>query len=403
MRYPLKKERQYLFSPAAMISLKLDISGLIDAGTLRRAIKDALNANEFMRTHIVVSGEGDAYFETLDAPCCPIEITDVGWRQALNESERRPFDLAEGELARFYIITGTPMRLLICAHRLVGDGCALVRLAGDIMTALGGSRVVQRPIALCNPDDLPGALPMGVKLNARVMNLRWQFAKRTFDFRDLKRLSDMYPVRDAMLLRRTVSCTLNTSRDLCAISAAALMGLPGGAESGVTVISSGDIARMGDYASELVLGRAYDAAKDARANAPALRGELDSLCADPNSLNYNAKYLNALAPTLIDASYFSAYDEYGDPIARRLAQMRGLSGRAQKVELHVLPCAPLAADFGGCSVDDCTFIPPLSPGARRAVGAARLGTRVTLTLRAPDMKNQQAENEALDAVAAALA
>ena len=152
MRYSLQKERQYLFSPAAMISLKLDISGTSDAAEVRRAIKDALKANELMNTHIVISADGEAYFETMDEPCCPIEVTDCEWRQALENSERRPFDLAEGELARFYIVRGAPMRLLICAHRLIGDGGTLIRLAGDIMAALSGAHVSQRPIALCKPD-----------------------------------------------------------------------------------------------------------------------------------------------------------------------------------------------------------------------------------------------------------
>ena len=54
-------------------------------------------------------------------------------------------------------------------------------------------------------------------------------------------------------------------------------------------------------------------------------------------------------------------------------------------------------------MDDCTLIPPLSPGARRSVGVARLGNRVTLTLRASGSENQQAERDALDAVATAIA
>lgn len=403
MRYSLQKERQYLFSPAAMISLKLDISGTSDAAEVRRAIKDALKANELMNTHIVISADGEAYFETMDEPCCPIEVTDCEWRQALENSERRPFDLAEGELARFYIVRGAPMRLLICAHRLIGDGGTLIRLAGDIMAALSGAHVSQRPIALCKPDKLPGSLPISVQLNTRMMNLRWQFAKRAFDFRDLKRLSDMYPVRDAILLRRSVNCIGPTVPDVCALSAAALMSVPGGADYGVVVVNGGDVARMGDYSSELVIGRKYDDARDVDANAAALRKELDLLCADPGTLNYNAKYLHALAPTLIDAAYFAAYDEYGDPIARRLSQMRGLSGRARRVELHSPSCALLNSDFDGYRVDDCTLIPPLSPGARRSVGVARLGNRVTLTLRASGSENQQAERDALDAVATAIA
>lgn len=276
-------------------------------------------------------------------------------------------------------------------------------LKPDIMAALSGAHVSQRPIALCKPDKLSGSLPISVQLNTRMMNLRWQFAKRAFDFRDLKRLSDMYPVRDAILLRRSVNCVGPTVPDVCALSAAALMSVPGGADYGVVVVHGGDVARMGDYSSELVIGRKYDDARDVDANAAALREELDLLCADPGTLNYNAKYLHALAPTLIDAAYFAAYDEYGDPIARRLSQMRGLSGRARRVELHSPSCALLNSDFDGYRVDDCTLIPPLSPGARRSVGVARLGNRVTLTLRASGSENQQAERDALDAVAAAIA
>ena len=300
---------------------------------------------------------------------------------------------------------------LICAHRLIGDGGTLIRLAGDIMAALSGAHVSQRSIALCKPDKLPGSLPISVQLNTRMMNLRWQFAKRAFDFRDLKRLSDMYPVRDAILLRRSVNCIGPTVPDVCALSAAALFDRDRGGRCEAVyaralpswALCLCRLARMGDYSSELVIGRKYDDARDVDANAAALREELDLLCADPGTLNYNAKYLHALAPTLIDAAYFAAYDEYGDPIARRLSPMRGLSGRARRVELHSPSCALLNSDFDGYRVDDCTLIPPLSPGARRSVGVARLGNRVTLTLRASGSENQQAERDALDAVAAAIA
>ena len=99
----------------------------------------------------------------------------------------------------------------------------------------------------------------------------------------------MYPVRDAILLRRSVNRIGPTVPDVCALSAAALMSVPGGADYGVVVVHGGDVARMGDCSSELVIGRKYDDARDVDANAAALREELDLLCADPGTLNYNAK------------------------------------------------------------------------------------------------------------------
>ena len=401
MRYALKKERAQLFSPAAMISLKLDIAGCNDAAVMRRAIREVLRANSLMCTHIVISPEGDAYFESLDEPNCPILIKHEEWRQLLAESERRPFDLAEGELARFFIIPGAPMQLLICAHRLIGAGLSLMQLAGDIMAALNGEVIEPRGIELCDPEQLPGALPLSVQLNIRMVNLRWQFGKRVFDFRDMKRLNDVYPQSDATIHKRVIDHSGDPLR-ICASAASALMSLSGGAESGVTLIYEGGKACLGDFSREIVIGDTYDSEYGVRRNVDLLMTELGSLLQDTDKLNYSTKYLSSFMPTLIDASYFAAYDGYGDPIARRLSQMRGMSDRARRVEIHMPPTDALLRVSGECSIVGCAVIPPLSPGARRTLGIAILPDRATLILRTPADDQIHDSREVLSAIADAI-
>lgn len=401
MRYALKKERHQLFNPAAMMSLKLDITGCDNVMVLRRAIRETLRANSLMCTHIVISTEGEAYFEPMDEPNCPIMIRHEEWRQLLLESERQPFDLAEGELARFFIIPGAPMQLLICAHRLIGAGLALIRLADSIMAALNGEGIEPQDIELCDPERLPGALPLSVQLNIRMANLRWQFGKRTFDFRDMKRLNDVYTQSDVSLHKRVIECAYD-SRRVCASAASALMGLSGGAESGVALIYEYGRACMGDFSREIVIGSTYDVRYGVRRNSDLLFAELDSLIQDADRLNYSTKYLCSFAPTLIDASYFAAYDGYGDPIAKRVSQMRGMSDRARRVEIYMPPMDALQRVWGECSVSGCVLIPPLSPGARRTLGIASLSGQTTLLLRTPADDLPHDSREILDAIANAI-
>ena len=180
------------------------------------------------------------------------------------------------------------------------------------------------------------------------------------------------------------------------------MGLSGGAESGVALIYEYGRACMGDFSREIVIGSTYDVRYGVRRNSDLLFAELDSLIQDADRLNYSTKYLCSFAPTLIDASYFAAYDGYGDPIAKRVSQMRGMSDRARRVEIYMPPMDALQRVWGECSVSGCVLIPPLSPGARRTLGIASLSGQTTLLLRTPADDLPHDSREILDAIANAI-
>ena len=412
MRYPLRKERPFLFSPAAMVSLQLDIGGDVSARQLRSAIKTALRANELMCTHIVLTESGEAYFEPIDIPCCPISTTAADWPQLIAESEQRPFDLYEGELARFYITEGEPLRLLICAHQIIGGGRALACLASDIMTALSGEVPAKRPIELCDPDEVPGALPISARLNARMMSLRWKYGGRSFSFGDMARLQDMYPVRSTLTVRRVLKpgCAETLERmftesgtGLDAMLMTALLSALGERSliGFALPLREGD-DYMGDFSSGISLESTYDNALSFAANAKALQSKVAALLNDPNSSNYRLKYDQALEPTLIDASYFAAFDGYGDPIARQVAQMRGLTDKKGINGLSSLRPTPLEHSYGEYSLVDCAFVPPLIPSAIRVLGVAALDKRLVLTLRARQNASAEAECALLERVAGVL-
>lgn len=412
MRYPLRKERPYLFSPAAMVSLQLDIGGNVAARQLRSAIKTALRANELMCTHIVLTESGEAYFESIDIPCCPIYTTAADWPQLIAESERNPFDLSEGELARFYIIEGDPLRLLICAHQIIGGGRALACLARDIMSALNGDVLDKRPIELCDPDAIPGTLPISARLNARMMSLRWKYGGRAFSFSDMARLHDMYPVRSTLTARRTLKPGCSEALEhmfnesgagLDAMLMTALLSALGErACVGFALALRDDVDYMGDFGSGISLEGMYDPALSFAANAKVLQSEVTALLSDPNRSNYRLKYDQALEPTLVDASYFAAFDGYGDPIARQIAQMRGLTEDEGINGLSSLRPTPMEQCYGEYELLDCAFVPPLVPSALRVLGVAALDRRIVLTLRARQNASAEAECALLERVACVL-
>ena len=120
---------------------------------------------------------------------------------------------------------------------------------------------------------------------------------------------------------------------------------------------------------------------------------------DPHTLSRRLSHMAGLAPTLIDAAYFAAYDGYGDPIARQTAQVCGYLGEPEATYLDAVWASPLRREYDGLRIASCAYIPPLIPGASRALGAVELDGRVTLTLRGRDGSPESA----LESIAGALA
>lgn len=401
MMHLLAGERPYLFSPAAATTLRLCIEGDVSMPELRRAIRSALRANPPACTHIVLTGEGDAYFEPLEDPACTTDCVAGSWTQLLHDSERRPFDVAGGEMVRIMIIPGSPLQLLISGHLLVSDGAGLMSLAHDIMTSLTHGAIKEHPPA-------PGAasrsaLPLVERVRARMLALRWQSGGRSFTLRDRLRLSAQYPDSPAEVALREMGEGALSDRspaDRDALLAAALaQALGGRAPICLSASLRGEGGGMGNHAVNVPLDCRAESGQALCEAARAVSAALRAPERDPHTLSRRLSHMAGLAPTLIDAAYFAAYDGYGDPIARQTAQVCGYLGEPEATYLDVVWASPLRREYDGLRIASCAYIPPLIPGASRALGAVELDGRVTLTLRGRDGSPESA----LESIAGALA
>jgi len=98
---------------------------------------------------------------------CKVLHDSRDWKEIINESEKRTFDIKDGELIRTFIIPNSDgITLLIHAHHLAGDGKSILIFVNDVLDSLDGQPLQFKPMILINGKYLNSRakLPSGVKV-----------------------------------------------------------------------------------------------------------------------------------------------------------------------------------------------------------------------------------------------
>ena len=96
-------ERGDLFDPNIYINIIFDIIGGIDSEELIAAINKAFNGYEATMSKVVLSPEGDAYYEKMPLSGCSVKITNLDWDGLIRENEKSTFSIQTGELMRVFV------------------------------------------------------------------------------------------------------------------------------------------------------------------------------------------------------------------------------------------------------------------------------------------------------------
>ena len=139
MKKYIRTERANLFEPDVYISMVVKITGDVSKEAMRQAVERAYEANEATMSEIVITEQGDAYYEKRTNSGCRTFIENKQWLELLWKSEKEAFHLIDGELVRVFLTEeDEKLVLFIHAHHLVGDGKSVLILLKDIVNALDG-------------------------------------------------------------------------------------------------------------------------------------------------------------------------------------------------------------------------------------------------------------------------
>ncbi|MEA4822594.1 MAG: hypothetical protein VB111_00570 [Clostridiaceae bacterium] len=398
MSTPLTKERLYYRCPTPQVLMAAEIEGEVPDKALKAAIAKVFARHELLHCKVVEEA-GTVVFAGNASPREPEIIYEEGpftWNAAVSAEERRIFRYEEGELCRFRVYPSENGVVLLCSgDHLLGDGMSFVYLFRDILTALGNpsAPLEPMPIRLCDPKALTRRvkLPFAVRLMSSTVNRQWKRTGKTFSYADYEKLYTSYwgsratAVLDAVFEPDETAalidwCHANGVTVNSALAAAFLLAAEESSVGVAVNVRDKDYEGLGNFATGVSVDYfpSVDTGFDERARE--LHALLYKKLDDPQSLYFLLKFMDTIAPSLIDGAYFNAFGGYEHPIAQRAAVMFGFRGSAKGVNLTNLTKLPIPTVYGAYRLKSISFVPPLVPGSHRLVGAATLDGRMCVTM-----------------------
>lgn len=407
-RIRIQKEHTHIFSPSIHIAVLGTIAGKVSDQVLGEAVTKAVTSHEILSCKITLDEQGQAYYERIEQPLVRIESFTGDWVTVVQEQETMAFDWANGELIRFFVKRQQDsFQLLIVAHHLAGDGLAVFYLLDDVVQALNGHDLIEQPLQLYDPTPIlaKSKLSLGMRFMLRGLNRKWQKTGQSFTYADYQEMFQRYwqnrkteilceELDEAQLSAlkqraKQQGITLNSLLTAAFAQAAQAPSDIGLAAS----IRPPTYRGMGNYATGISIRYRYTDAKDFERNAQAIHKLIYAKLENPKKKFFLLHFMNEVAPTLIDAAYFSAYGGYTNKTAQTVRNLFGYGGKPKSISITNLTTLDLNQQEGKYSLTAVQFVPPLVPNARRIIGICTYRERMSITLHV-EHNDQLAEEKA---------
>ncbi len=389
MKKYIRSERTNLFEPNVYISMVVKLSGHLSKITLERAVYNAYKANEATMCKIVLENNGDAYYERLESSGCKFIPDTRHWRELLYESERRPFELKDGELIRTFVTEENNQTVLfIHAHHLVGDGKSILIFIRDIMNSLCDIPLVYKPMLSVNRNFLEskGKLTAGIKLYINLINSKWSKKGQCFTWNDYYHIHENYwknhcseiivKTYDINILKKECpkDITINSyliAKLLCDNYECKSVGIP---------VSIREDHGMSNQTSGIVIKYEFDRLKSLEENAKMIHRKIYKIINNVNSKYFILLFMEKLNPSLIDAVLLQSHGCYESRFMKRIAKILGYIGNKSR-DLGVTNINRICIQNQSQEIviNDILFVPPKVSYAKEIVGISTYANTLTVS------------------------
>lgn len=393
MKTYLVTERTNLFEPNVSIQFLMKIGGALEVGKVVRAVQAAFAANEATCSKIVLE-QGTAFYEKMEESGCRVAVVRKDWREVLSEQEKLPFDLAHGELMRVFVIpSGQEVFLLMTAHHLAGDGKSMVYFLEDVMNALSGKRLHNKPLYGITRDFFTkeSRLPSGVQLYADAWNRRWKRGGQFFTWKDYERIHQSYwkehcsqiavetfssnELEGIQRFARKAGVSVNS----CIVTAF-LEACGSRITCGIPVNVRKDFNRsMSNQVSGIAVKTAYSDRKTWEENAKNVHRQIQKKLNSPRSKYFVLQWMAALEPSLVDSVLLNTHGLYQNPVSEKFAKVMGYrGGKTRELGITNLTKLDIPTEYGQYTIESLLFIPPVVSYAKRIIGVSTLENQMTV-------------------------
>lgn len=174
----------FLFDPCVYMCALIFLKGKLREEEIEEAVKKAYTQNETTMSKVILKN-GNAYYQNMQKTGCKVFRDLRPWQEIMQESERDPFKINEGELFRTYIIPEEEgHRLLMMAHHIAADGKAMLMVLEDIVKNLAGMEVDYKSLDNTGTETFPvNAKPSFLFRSViQYMNHQWKKSGKVFDW-----------------------------------------------------------------------------------------------------------------------------------------------------------------------------------------------------------------------------
>lgn len=384
-------ERTDLFEPNVYISFVVEFEKKIEPQMLMDAVNQAFLANETTMSRIVLLKGGKAYYEKMKKSGCKVSCTAMNFEKLIEENEKKPFALKDGECMRVFV-SETGKEILLMAHHQVGDGMSLVLFLKDVLRALSKEKLVYKEADIFTKEKLQkyARLPLGVKAYITHINRKWKKEEQIYTWQDYDAVHETYwsrhkskmiyhtfdekETKEIIEKAKTAKVTLNNyliSMLLQKQQELDIIGIPVTVREGNT---------MANQVSAIAIKYRYLKRKSNAKNAVRIQKRVQKLVKNPNKKYFVLLFLAELKDTLMDAAVLAAHGKEKGMIARKLSLVMGYLGKKKRdlgvTNLGVLDFSEIGGDYG---IQNLIFLPPAVSYTKHVVGVSTVNGCLTLS------------------------
>lgn len=383
-------ERSNLFEPNVYITVCVEIIGKICTHKLSAAVKQAFEANEATMSKIVLKHDL-AYYEKMSVSNCKIELENENknWIELVNQNEKVPFAIDNGELVRVFIIPlEDKTQIIIMAHHLVGDGKSIIYFVKDIMSALSDIPLTYKPLTLLERNLPQKGLCVIAKLYARYCKHKWD--NHFFTWQDYYNLHKKYwkmvssDIRyETLSVEKTQEIKDDAKQIGCSVNSYIvtmfLQKHPNLCKVGIPVsIRQDKNEAMSNLTSGISINYKYNVEKTFAENAVQVHKRITRKL--KRYRIFVLQFLASLPMTLIDAVLLNTYDFCCEPLAKKTAKVLGYFGKNTKdLGISNLTVIDIPTSYGNYKIKNIIFVPPAVSYSHNIIGVSTMNGRMTIS------------------------
>lgn len=376
-------ERSEVFDPNMYIRFFFKIGGNPEHKKVAEAVKKAFAANETTMSKIVFGDNGKVFYEKLPESGCSVTCCDKSIEELCSMVGKELLKIDKGELMRVYITGQKETSVYIIAHHLAGDGKSIIYFIGDMMRALAGETLGFTPIKLLGPDSFPknSRLPVFYKWLVSRENRKWRKDPRVFSAEDYYILHKKYWAnRGSQLLKQHFSPeeteAIHQKAKAAGVSvntfiATAFLEAGGNQHSiGLAVGARDDGNRsMSNQVSGINADYTYNTSISFAENAKKIHSKITKKLNKPFNKYFILQFVPLIEPTLFDSVLFYVNGLYDNDVTTKISKLMAYGDKKlNDIGITNLTKIDIPTDYNGFTVENITFIPPVTSYSGRVVG-----------------------------------